>query len=94
MPHLIRHYIGGCFVESEKRFANINPVDGSLVCEVCEASRADVDAAVAAARAALGGPGDGYRYPSARIGCIGSPKVSRNASRISSPRRCVIRAGL
>ncbi len=55
MPHLIRHYIGGCFVESEKRFANINPVDGSLVCEVCEASRADVDAAVAAARAALGG---------------------------------------
>ncbi|MBS0506308.1 MAG: 2-hydroxymuconic semialdehyde dehydrogenase [Proteobacteria bacterium] len=56
MTQLIRNYIGGRFVESDKRFRNINPVDGSLVAEVCEASEADVAAAVAAARAAMEGP--------------------------------------
>ena len=56
MSQLIRHFINGHFVESEKRFRNINPVDGSLIAEVCEASQADVEAAVAAARAAVDGP--------------------------------------
>ena len=52
---LIRNYINGRFVDSQKRFANTSPVDGSLVAEVCEASESDVDAAVKAARAALEG---------------------------------------
>ncbi len=56
MSKLIRNYIGGRFVESEKRFKNINPVNGSLVAEVCEASESDVGRAVEAARASLAGP--------------------------------------
>jgi aminomuconate-semialdehyde/2-hydroxymuconate-6-semialdehyde dehydrogenase len=52
----LRNYIGGQFVSSEKTFQNINPVDGSVIAEVCEADAAMVDAAVSAARAALGGP--------------------------------------
>ena len=55
MPSLIRHYINGQFVETEKRFQNINPLNGRLVSEVCEASQAEVDAAVKAARAAMDG---------------------------------------
>ncbi len=56
MKTLIRNYIAGRFVESPQRFADINPVDGSPVAEVCEASRQNVDDAVSAARAALDGP--------------------------------------
>lgn len=56
MSTLIRNYIDGQFVDSDKRFPNINPVDGTLVANVCEASKADVDNAVAAAHAALSGP--------------------------------------
>ncbi|HET8596814.1 MAG TPA: 2-hydroxymuconic semialdehyde dehydrogenase [Castellaniella sp.] len=53
MAQRIQHYIGGRFVDSEKQFANIDPVDGSIVGEVCEASAAQVDLAVRAAQAAL-----------------------------------------
>ncbi len=56
MPKIISNYIGGRFIDSEKRFRNINPIDGSLVAEVCEATQADVDAAVHAARTAMEGP--------------------------------------
>lgn len=56
MPKIISNYIGGRFVDSNKRFRNVNPVDGGTVAEVCEASAADVDAAVQAARAAMAGP--------------------------------------
>ena len=55
MPHpapLLRHYIGGEFVASEKTFANISPVDGRVLGHVCEADRGTVNRAVAAARAA------------------------------------------
>ena len=38
---------------SAKPFASINPSDGSVAAEICGASRADVDDAVEAARAAL-----------------------------------------
>ena len=41
---------------SGKTFDNINPADNTLVSRVHEASKADVDAAVQAARAALKGP--------------------------------------
>lgn len=54
----ILNFINGAYVraQSGKRFANINPVDGSLVGMVEEAGMPEVEAAVAAARAALDGP--------------------------------------
>jgi len=52
---LLRCYIDGRFVESGRRFEDINPADGSVIAEVCEADREMVDAAVCAARRALGG---------------------------------------
>ena len=53
---IIRHFIGGEFVESGKTFDKRSPVDGKLIARVCEAGRAEVDRAVTAARAALAGP--------------------------------------
>jgi aminomuconate-semialdehyde/2-hydroxymuconate-6-semialdehyde dehydrogenase len=55
-PALLRNYVDGEFVASAATFDNINPVDGSLAAQVCEADRATVEAAVAAARRALQGP--------------------------------------
>jgi aminomuconate-semialdehyde/2-hydroxymuconate-6-semialdehyde dehydrogenase len=55
-PALLRNYVDGEFVASAATFDNINPVDGRLVAQVCEADRATVEAAVAAARRALQGP--------------------------------------
>ena len=52
---ILKNYIAGQFVTGEKKFANINPVDGSQVAEVSEASESMVDQAVMAARAALKG---------------------------------------
>lgn len=51
-------FIDGAFVDaaSGKTFANISPVDGSLVADVAEASSEDVDRAVRAAQRALEGP--------------------------------------
>jgi aminomuconate-semialdehyde/2-hydroxymuconate-6-semialdehyde dehydrogenase len=53
---LLRNYVDGKFVSSESTFSNINPVDGVLIADVCEADAATVDAAVRAAQAALKGP--------------------------------------
>ncbi len=52
------HFIDGAFQPSAsgKTFENRNPIDNSLIGSVCEGGRAEVDAAVAAARAALKGP--------------------------------------
>ncbi|MDB5727008.1 MAG: 2-hydroxymuconic semialdehyde dehydrogenase [Noviherbaspirillum sp.] len=52
------NFINGAFVASQsgKTFRNINPVNGTLVGMVSEAGRPEVDAAVAAARAAMQGP--------------------------------------
>jgi aminomuconate-semialdehyde/2-hydroxymuconate-6-semialdehyde dehydrogenase len=52
---LARNYVDGRFLDSGRRFANITPVTGEQFGEVVEADRATVDAAVAAARAALAG---------------------------------------
>lgn len=51
-------FIDGAFADaaSGRTFADISPVDGSLVAEVAEADAADVDRAVQAARRALEGP--------------------------------------
>ncbi|WP_070156807.1 2-hydroxymuconic semialdehyde dehydrogenase [Sphingobium phenoxybenzoativorans] len=55
---IISNFVDGSFQEGQGRnlFENRNPVDNSLISKVVEASAADVDAAVAAARRALSGP--------------------------------------
>lgn len=53
---LLRHYIGGEFVSSERTFANISPVDGRELARVCEADQVQVNSAVASAMAAQSGP--------------------------------------
>lgn len=50
---VIKNYVAGKFLTSEKLFEDINPVDGSLVAMVAEADRKMVDKAVQAARRAL-----------------------------------------
>src|ERR1035438_5609674 len=54
----IKNFINGEFVAnmSGKKFEKRNPVDNSLIGMVYEAGKPEVDAAVAAARAALHGP--------------------------------------
>ena len=51
------NFINGEYVRnaSGKTFANINPVDGSVIGSIHEAGQAEVNAAVAAAQAALKG---------------------------------------
>jgi len=53
-----RLFVNGKFVDAQsgKTFESTNPHDRSVVAVVAEADKADVDAAVAAARAALDGP--------------------------------------
>ncbi len=52
----VRNFIAGAYVASAKTFDKRSPVDGALIARVAEAGQAEVDAAVAAARAALDGP--------------------------------------
>jgi len=52
---ILKNYIAGKFVTGENNFANINPVDGSLVARVSEASESMVNQAVVAAGKALKG---------------------------------------
>ena len=53
-----RHFIDGAFTDgtSGKSFENRCPADGSLIGQVCEGGRDEIDQAVGAARAALSGP--------------------------------------
>src|ERR1700746_1939877 len=48
--------VEGEFLRGERRFENIRPVNGRVICTVTEADAALVDRAVAAARRALQGP--------------------------------------
>ncbi len=54
----VLNFIGGAYTEGTtgKTFENRNPIDNSVVSRVHEAGRAEVDAAVTAARKALDGP--------------------------------------
>lgn len=52
---LLQNYINGCFVRGSREFADLNPADGSVIAQVSEAGRGQVDEAVAAARQALRG---------------------------------------
>ncbi len=51
-----RNYIAGEWVDSPRRFPDIDPADGRTIAEVHEADRSMVDAAVAAGNAAVRGP--------------------------------------
>jgi aminomuconate-semialdehyde/2-hydroxymuconate-6-semialdehyde dehydrogenase len=52
---LIQNYIDGRFVPGEHGFDDVNPADGTVIAQVMEASQAQVDEAVNAARRALRG---------------------------------------
>ena len=52
----IHNFINGEFVATAKSFDKFSPLDNALIAKVHEAGKAEVDAAVAAARAALNGP--------------------------------------
>ncbi len=56
VPGLLRNFVDGQFVSTGRQFRNVNPVDGSLVSNVCEADAELVDRAVQAAKRALDGP--------------------------------------
>ncbi|MQY41738.1 aldehyde dehydrogenase family protein [Epibacterium sp. SM1969] len=57
------HFIAGAFTDAAETFASCNPATGAELAQISQASQADVEAAVAAARKAqpkweaLGGPG-------------------------------------
>jgi aminomuconate-semialdehyde/2-hydroxymuconate-6-semialdehyde dehydrogenase len=51
----IQNYIDGRFVRGVREFADVNPVDGTVIAQVAEASQEQVNEAVEAARRALGG---------------------------------------
>jgi len=55
-PGLLRNFVGGEFVDGGSTFAKLSPVTGEQIFDVAEADEGVVDAAVAAARAALDGP--------------------------------------
>ncbi|KUF10482.1 aldehyde dehydrogenase family protein [Pseudoponticoccus marisrubri] len=68
------HFIDGAFTAPSEGFESRNPATGEVLAELTQASQADVDSAVAAARraqpgwAALGGPGRArYLYALARL---------------------------
>jgi aminomuconate-semialdehyde/2-hydroxymuconate-6-semialdehyde dehydrogenase len=52
---LIQNYVDGRFVPGEHQFDDVNPADGTVIAQVMEASQAQVDEAVHAARRALRG---------------------------------------
>lgn len=52
---LIQNYIDGEFVQGNPHFPDVNPADGSVIAQVTEANKDQVDAAVQAARKALRG---------------------------------------
>jgi acyl-CoA reductase-like NAD-dependent aldehyde dehydrogenase len=55
MEGFLRNHVGGKSIETGRVFENINPVDGSKVCDESEADSETVDRAVMAARVAVAG---------------------------------------
>jgi aminomuconate-semialdehyde/2-hydroxymuconate-6-semialdehyde dehydrogenase len=55
MTELLRNYVGGKWVQTQRTFPKINPVDGRKVCDVSEADQLTVGHAVDAARKAMNG---------------------------------------
>ena len=52
---LVQNYIDGRFVSGAREFADVNPADGTVIAQVTEADKSQVDEAVHAARRALCG---------------------------------------
>jgi aminomuconate-semialdehyde/2-hydroxymuconate-6-semialdehyde dehydrogenase len=52
---LIQNYIDGRFVSGDREFADVNPADGTVIAQVTEADKSQVDEAVHAARSAFCG---------------------------------------
>ena len=76
-------FIDGRFVDGEggRPFKTISPATEEVLAEVVEASDADVDSAVRAARRAYERPGRRCRAASAPSTCTGSPASSAERSR-------------
>lgn len=49
---ILKHLINGKHIESESTFENVNPATGEIIAEVASGGQAEIDAAVAAAKAA------------------------------------------
>ncbi|MBN9698719.1 MAG: 2-hydroxymuconic semialdehyde dehydrogenase [Zoogloea sp.] len=56
MQKEILNFINGEYVSTDRWFENRNPINNAVIGQVAEAGKAEVDAAVAAAQAALKGP--------------------------------------
>jgi aminomuconate-semialdehyde/2-hydroxymuconate-6-semialdehyde dehydrogenase len=56
----ILNYINGEFVRGRREFADVNPADGTVIAQVTEADRSQVDDAVQAARNAIRGEWGGF----------------------------------
>lgn len=52
---LLPCYVDGVFIETKQHVNNINPVNGEVISQICEATPALIDQAVASAKAALKG---------------------------------------
>lgn len=81
-----RHHIDGVDEPGGgASFAVVSPRDGHVLVEVADASSAEVDLAVAAARRAFdSGPGPASPRPTAAGSCSASPNSSKSSGR-SSP---------
>ena len=101
------HWIGGKRVASRARFADLSPIDGTHLADVSAGGAAEVDAAVAAARAAFPGwaeLGPGGRLPIlqrfaagilARAGELAAVETADNGSLLAgNVQRMVPRAAL
>jgi hypothetical protein len=78
MKGLSRNHVGGKWVETGRVFENINPVNGSKVCDVSEADSETVDRAVKAAGAAMAGEFLGERWCGHEAGRVVYPPMSEH----------------
>jgi aminomuconate-semialdehyde/2-hydroxymuconate-6-semialdehyde dehydrogenase len=60
---IFQNYIDGRFVRGSREFPDVNPVDGSVIAQVSEADRGQVNEAVGAARNALRGAWSKFSVP-------------------------------
>jgi aminomuconate-semialdehyde/2-hydroxymuconate-6-semialdehyde dehydrogenase len=82
----ILNYIDGQFVRGKREFADVSPVDGSVIAQVTEADESLVDDAVQAARKALRGVwgGLGVRERAARLNRVAEAIEARFDSLVAA----------
>src|ERR1700722_598404 len=66
---VFQNYIDGRFVRGSREFPDVNPADGSVIAQVSEADRSQVNDAVSAAASAVQGGGGSFRFRNARLFC-------------------------